>query len=88
MVKRAKLPISNVPIDKHLQYRRDRALLTAAAVTSQQLIITYNNSGLAGYERGCLQLLPMLSTACSADGFRRSAKVIRAEKKKKKWAIN
>jgi hypothetical protein len=59
------------------------ALLTVAAATSQQVRITPNNFGHAGEDRGCVQLLTVLSTHCSAAASRRSAEVVRAEKEKK-----
>src|SRR6266481_3826129 len=62
------------------------SLLTVAAVTSQQVLITHNNFSRAGNDRGCVQLLTVLSTPCSAPASRRSAKVVREKKKKKKWA--
>jgi hypothetical protein len=64
------------------------ALLTDATSTSQQVLISQNNSRLVGNDRGCVQLLTVLSTLCSAATSRRSAAVVRAEKKKKKWALN
>jgi hypothetical protein len=63
-------------------------LLTNAAATSQQLQITPNNFCLFASDQGCLRLLTVLSTACSASARRRSAAVVGAEKKKKKWSLN
>jgi hypothetical protein len=64
------------------------ALLSDSAVTSQQLIITSNKFRADRHERGCVRLLAVLSTLCSAAVSRRSAEVVGVEKKKKQWAIN
>jgi hypothetical protein len=63
-------------------------LLTDAAVTGQQVPISSNNFHLPVLDRGCVQLLMLLSTACSAATSRRSTTVVREKKKKKKWAVN
>jgi hypothetical protein len=64
------------------------ALLTVAAVTSQQLRISSNKFRADARERGCVQLLAVLSTLCSAAASRRCAEVVGVQKKKKQWAIN
>jgi len=64
------------------------ALLTDALATSQQLPTTPNKFGDSDQDGGCVQLLAVLSTLCSASTSRRSAVVVRAEKKKKEWVIN
>src|SRR5947209_2440120 len=64
------------------------AVLSVAAATSQQLRISSNKFRSDRHERGCVQLLAVLSTLCSAATSRRSAEVVGVEKKKKQWVIN
>ena len=58
------------------------ALLTDATATSQQLPITHNNFRLFARDQGCVPLLAVLSTACSAAASGRSAGVVGEEKEK------
>jgi len=58
------------------------ALLTDATATSQQLPITHNNFRLFARDQGCVPLLAVLSTACSAATSGRGAGVIGEEKEK------
>jgi hypothetical protein len=62
-------------------------LLTDAIATSQQLRITRNNFRLFACDQCCMRLLTVLSTACSAAASPGGARVVGAEKKKKKWAL-
>src|SRR5260370_35821527 len=58
------------------------ALLTDAAVTSQQLRITLNNFRLFACNQGCRSLLTVLSTTSSAAAFRAGVAVVGAQKEK------
>jgi hypothetical protein len=61
----------------------NEALLIDAAVTSQQVRISWNNLNWSVVDHGCVQLLTVLSTVCSAATSRPSAAVVREKKKKK-----
>ena len=63
--------------------RRARRLLTNATATSQQLRIMLNNFRLFACDQGCMRLLAVLSTACSAAARGRSTGVVGEEKEKK-----
>jgi hypothetical protein len=87
------LKIFDAKTDYHEQKQASQlkfhlALLTDATATRQQLPITLNNFRLFACDQGCVPLLAVLSTPCSAATSGRSAGVVGEEKEKNEWALN